>query len=121
MSLVSSELPDLQNNCANTHTVDLAATRGNFTATIENEDESRLLYVPSTSGSVGFTNTTDNDTLITTGFGFYGHVAFLQSGSSILTEWYAVPTNDGQLYLLTWDNEANGIPVALRNLSPTTL
>ncbi|KAK9783620.1 hypothetical protein SCAR479_00179 [Seiridium cardinale] len=99
--------------------VNAMSTRGNFTATIADEGES-LFYVPSTSGTIGFTNSTDDSTRITTGFGFYGHVVFLQTGTTMLTEWYAIPTSDSAMWELSWnDQTGEGIPVALRNIAPS--
>ncbi|KAK9781342.1 hypothetical protein SCARD494_14115 [Seiridium cardinale] len=93
-------------------------TRGNFTANIDGQGES-VMYVPSESGPVGFTNDTSDSSLVTSGFGFYGHVIYVQIGSEMKTKWYAVPTSDETLYQLTWNEESNGTPVALRNIEPS--
>ncbi|KAK6073330.1 hypothetical protein SCUP515_06942 [Seiridium cupressi] len=108
-----------QTSSAQNVTFDAMSTRGNFTATIAEEGKS-LFYVPSTSGTIGFTNSTDDSTVITTGFGFYGHVVFLQTGTTMLTEWYAIPTSDTAMWQLSWnDQTGEGIPVALRNIAPS--
>lgn len=98
--------------------VTAASSRGNFTADVDGQGQS-VLYVPSDSGAVGFTNDTSNSSLITTGFGFYGHVIFVQIDSTMKTEWYAVPTSDDTLYQLAWNEESEGVPVALRNIAPS--
>ncbi|KAI1848599.1 hypothetical protein JX265_011547 [Neoarthrinium moseri] len=99
--------------------IDAMSTRGNFTATMTDSSQS-LLYIPSTSGQVGFTNTTGDSSLITTGFGFYGHVVFVQIGSTMETSWYAIPTSDSDIWVLTWDDDGDGaIPIALRNIAPS--
>jgi hypothetical protein len=98
--------------------VDAPATRGNFTATINGGDS--LFYVPSSSGAVGFTNTTTSSQ-ITTGFGFYGHVIYILIDSTMVTQWYAVPTSDSGLYQLSWNvsSTSGAIPIALRNIAPS--
>ncbi|KAF7539219.1 hypothetical protein G7054_g2334 [Neopestalotiopsis clavispora] len=97
-------------------TFDAPATRGNFTATIPGGG-SPLFYVPSTSGPAGFTNDTDDDTLVTSGFGLYGHVVFLQTGTTMQTEWYAIATEVDSLWQLSWD-DTTGFPITLRSIAP---
>ncbi|ETS86133.1 hypothetical protein PFICI_04158 [Pestalotiopsis fici W106-1] len=97
-------------------TFDALSSHGNFTATIPGGG-TPLFYVPSTSGPAGFTNDTDDDTLITSGFGLYGHVVFLQSGTSMMTEWYAIATDIDSLWQLSWD-DTDGFPITLRSIAP---
>ncbi|KAH6658451.1 hypothetical protein BKA67DRAFT_656641 [Truncatella angustata] len=115
--ITSHSVDDIGSQAHNV-TFDAPETRGNFTASVDGQGQS-LFYVPSSSGPVGFTNTTNDDSFITSGFGFYGHVIFVQIGSVIQTEWIAVPTNDSAVWLLSWNVEDQGVPVALRNIAPT--
>ncbi|KAH8647365.1 hypothetical protein BX600DRAFT_443572 [Xylariales sp. PMI_506] len=90
-----------------------------LTATTQ-DSESSLLYIPSTSGAIGFTTSTGNSSQITTGFGFYGHSAFCVIDGAVTTKWYAVPTEDSGLWELGWniDND-DAIVIALRNIAPS--
>ncbi|KAK6214504.1 hypothetical protein LQW54_004225 [Pestalotiopsis sp. IQ-011] len=92
-------------------------SHGNFTANIPGEGTS-LFYVPSTSGQAGFTNITDDDTMVTSGFGLYGHVVFLEASTSMETKWYAIATEVDDLWQLSW-NASDGFPITLRSVSPS--
>lgn len=80
------------------------------------------LYVPSSSGRVGFTSDTTNSTVITSGFGSYGPMVYLNKNSVISTEWFAVPTNATNFYSLEWASEDNeAIQVTLRSVAPSDM
>jgi hypothetical protein len=78
------------------------------------------LYIPSSSGRVGFTSDVTNSSVITSGFGSYGPVVYFNKNSLMSTDWSAVPTNETNFYRLEWasvDDEA--IPVSLRSVAPS--
>ncbi|KAK9415954.1 hypothetical protein SUNI508_09914 [Seiridium unicorne] len=95
-------------------------TSSTFTGTTSDGVES-LLYIPSTSGPVGFTTTTSDSSKVTSGFGFYGGVAYCYTQDAISTLWYAVPTEQSGLWQLTWDSDSDAaIVVALRDNAPSS-
>ncbi|KAH8651190.1 hypothetical protein BX600DRAFT_554081 [Xylariales sp. PMI_506] len=98
-------------------TFDLVSSQ--FVTTTEDNEDS-FFYLPTTSGEVGFTTTTTNSSQITTGFAFYGHTAYCAIGNTMATRWFAVPTDDADLWQLTWKSEADSaVLVALRNIAPS--
>lgn len=90
-----------------------------FAATTADGAES-LLYIPSTSGAVGFT-TAATDSEITTKFGFYGGVAYNYNSGSVIAHWYAEPTEQTGLWQLTWASEnTDAVVVAIRDNAPAS-
>jgi hypothetical protein len=80
-----------------------------------------LFYIPTSSGPVGFTNDTSDSSKITTGFGFYGHVLYVLINGKMVTEWYAVPTDDESIWQLSWNTEGStSSPLAIRNIAPSS-
>lgn len=109
-----------QNTANPAHAVDSPDTKGNFTASFDSGSGGSLLYVPSSSGDVGFTNSTSSSSQITTGFGFYGHVIYVTINGTMITQWGAVPTIDSSLWKLVWNSGDDGVfPIALRNIAPS--
>jgi hypothetical protein len=99
--------------------VDWYKTKGNMTATFDDGTTS-LLYVPTDGGPVGFTTSTDNSSQITTGYGFYGHVIFIDLDDSLETEWTVLPTSDDTIFQLYWSySTKDTYDVALRNVAPS--
>ncbi|KAH8668928.1 hypothetical protein BX600DRAFT_435440 [Xylariales sp. PMI_506] len=81
---------------------------------------SAMFYVPSTSGSAGFTNGTNNSSFITSGFGSYGKIIYVNIDDTMKTDWYAVPTDDDHVWALEWDSDdENAISIALQSLAPS--
>jgi hypothetical protein len=102
------------------NTVNSVSAHGNFTATTPNAGTS-MMYVPSTSGAVGFTNSTDSTTELTDDFGFYGGLVFVLIDGTIETEFFASPTTDADLWSLGWAlTEDSDIAVAVRSVAPST-
>ncbi|KAH8658263.1 hypothetical protein BX600DRAFT_514765 [Xylariales sp. PMI_506] len=119
LAYISSSSPSAISSSAQNVTFAPIDSTGNFTATMQNTTQS-LLYVPSTSGPVGFTSSTTNSSHITTGFGFYGNVVYCTIGGQIQTEWYALPVQDGKLWQLSWSSSnSSAIPISLRSIAPS--
>ncbi|ETS85149.1 hypothetical protein PFICI_03174 [Pestalotiopsis fici W106-1] len=90
-----------------------------FAATTADGDKS-LLYIPSTSGAVGFTSAA-SETKVTTKFGTYGTVVYNYHTGSIETLFYAEPTETTGLWQLTWDSDnTDAIAVAIKDNAPTS-
>lgn len=80
------------------------------------------LYVPSSSGHVGFINNANDSSVITAGFGSYGPTVYLNKNSVITTKWSAIPTNVTDVYTLEWESEDDeAIEVTLRTVAPSNM
>ncbi|KAI1846021.1 hypothetical protein JX265_000945 [Neoarthrinium moseri] len=118
LAFVTSRTPSAFNSSMHNVTFDSLTTHGNFTATQFDNGES-LFYIPTTSGQVGFTNST-NSSVITTGFGFYGHTIYVDIDDTLETQWFAQSTSEDDIWALFWGNTtADAIPVSLRTVAPS--
>ncbi|KAF7536035.1 hypothetical protein G7054_g4909 [Neopestalotiopsis clavispora] len=88
----------------------LAATTTDGTAS--------LLYIPSTSGAVGFTSQGSN-TKITTKFGLYSNLVYNYHDGSVESLFYAEPTETTGLWQLTWDSDnTDAVAVGIKDNAP---
>lgn len=79
------------------------------------------LFIPSSSGQIGFTDTSGPKKK-TSGFKLYGNTVFVVSDTEgWQTYFYAKPTDEDDVWSLVWntnDSNKKHVPLALRTVAP---
>lgn len=79
-------------------------------------NETLLLAIPA-HGDIRFVASAD-DSLITTGFGWYGQMLYVRMDGQMVTLWTAKPTAEPHVYQLGW-NVSGTPPLSIRNVAPS--
>jgi hypothetical protein len=112
---VSVVLLQYETSILNKAKVSLASTTLAATTT---DGTASLLYIPSTSGAVGFTSQGSN-TKITTKFGLYSNLVYNYHDGSVESLFYAEPTETTGLWQLTWDSDnTDAVAVGIKDNAP---
>ncbi|KAI0123464.1 hypothetical protein BJ170DRAFT_109432 [Xylariales sp. AK1849] len=120
LAYFTTRMPAMLNSTFQNVTFTAVDTTGNFTATTSS-NETSLLYVPeASSGLAGFTNSTNATDILASSFGFYGSTAFVKINGVMVTDWYASPTSDSDIWELGWNSTSDdAIIVSLRSSTPS--
>ena len=74
------------------------------------------------SGQVSFVSNTSSD-VVTSGFSWYGHVAFLSTSEGLESLFFAHATETDGLWKLMWNSTATDdtiVPLTLKDTAPAT-